>query len=304
MQPEIFDELGAALPVRHPLKGALRSTVTESGGWTATELTDYFLEARGAGVRIRPLRSLRGDSSPSGYSAWSGEETISFDSYGNPTEERSGDSDGATVLATDQARTTLTEYKPTDEAPFTVTRWLVGHPKRERVFGYSEDIAGTPLPGQQLAETTKTYFATGAVQTTTRVGIRGGTCGGVDDDTTAFTYAAHGVLEQTTESTGRITRTTAFDAKGMYGATVTTGYGNSLPKYRDGVWNPPPSDFNRDRDYARLRPAEMRPVPKSSQLQRGLGLEPTPLQGLKNAWSLSGMIGRRLAVINIVATKD
>jgi len=232
VQPEVFDELGAALPVRHPLKGALRSTVTESGGWTATELTDYFLEARGAGVRIRPLRSLRGDTSPSAITAWSGEETISFDTYGNPTEERSGDSDGYAVLATEQARTTITEYKPTDEAPFTTVRWLVGLPKREQVFGYSEDIAGTPTAGQLLSETTKTYFATGAVQATTRVGIRGGTCAGANDDTTSFTYAAHGGLATTTESSGRVT-TTSYEAKNVYPSSITT----TLPRYRDGVLN-------------------------------------------------------------------
>ena len=246
VQPEILDETGVALPVRHPLKGALRSTVTESGGWTATELADYYLEARGAGVRIRPLRSLRGDTSPSAITAWSGEETISFDSYGNPTEERSGDSDGYTVLATDQARTTITEYKPTDEAPFTISRWLVGLPKREQVFGYSEDIAGRPTAGQLLSETTKTYFATGAVQATTRVGIRGGTCAGANDDTTSFTYAAHGGLATTTESSGRVT-TTSYEAKNVYPSSITT----TLPRYRDGALNGTSSlTVNQITDYA------------------------------------------------------
>lgn len=246
VQPEILDETGVALPVRHPLKGALRSTVTESGGWTATELSDYYLEARGAGVRIRPLRSLRGDTSPSAITAWSGEETISFDAYGNPTEERSGDADGYTVLATDQARTTITEYKPTDEAPFTISRWLVGLPKREQVFGYSEDIAGTPTAGQLLSETTKTYHVTGAVHTTTRVGIRGGTCAGIDDDTTSFTYAAHGGLATTTESSGRVT-TTIYEAKNVYPSSITT----TLPRYRDGALNGTSSlTVNQITDYA------------------------------------------------------
>lgn len=45
------------------------------------------------------------------------------------------------------------------------------------------------------------------------------------------------------------------------------------------------------------------PRPRKKHLERAIGPEPSPLEGLKNAWAASGMIGRRLAVVTIVRTE-
>jgi len=230
VRPEVLDSLGAPLPVRHPLKGALVSSATEAGGWTASELVEYSAEPLGTGVRVRTRRSIQGDTSPSATSAWTASETLAFDGYGNPTEELNGNWDGVSIAPLEHARRTMTEY---DATPSRVTAWQLGLATRSRSFGYSEDIAGTPLPETLLGETTKTYLASGAVQTTTRKGIRGGSCAGPDDDTTTFEYfPTHGGVKKITESNGRVTDTT-YEAKSIYPATVTT----TFKTYVDGVWN-------------------------------------------------------------------
>ncbi|MBS2019518.1 MAG: VCBS repeat-containing protein [Deltaproteobacteria bacterium] len=230
VQPDVLDGTGTLLPVRHPLKGALLSTVTESDGWTASEITEYSAEPLGTGgVRIRPRRSIRGDISPTATSAWTAEEILAFDAYGNPTEELEGNWDGASIAPLDHARRSMTEY---DASPSRIAAWQIGLVTRERAFGYAEDIAGTPQPGQLLGETTKTYFASGAVLASTRKGIRGGTCAGADDDTTMFEYLAHGGVNKVTESNGRVTNTT-YEAKGIYPSNVST----TFRAYVDGAPN-------------------------------------------------------------------
>ena len=59
VQPEIVGASGSPLPVRHPLKGALLSTVTESGGWSTTELYQYQVAQLGSGPHSLAPRDPR-----------------------------------------------------------------------------------------------------------------------------------------------------------------------------------------------------------------------------------------------------
>lgn len=226
VQPEILDTAGVVLPVRHPLKGAPVSTITESDGWIATELIEYAVEPLGTGVRIRPRRELHGDVSPSQAAAWTAEETVSFDLFGNPTERVTGNWDGAAVGPPEQRRTTGTAY----EDDRTDSRWMIGLVTRQQSLGYSEDIDGNVDTAHVLGETRTTYNATGDVETTTRVNIRAPLCEGADDDVTTYSYRPTGLLKRSVEAAGpgavhfRVVDF-AYDAKNLYVASATTSVG-------------------------------------------------------------------------------
>ncbi len=228
VRPEVLDALGTPLPVRHPLKGALVSTVTESGGWTSTDLAEYFVEPLGAGVRIRPRRELHGDTSPSGISAWTADETIALDPFGYPTDRVSGNWDGAVIGPAEQRRSTITEYEN------RTASWQLGLVRRTQSIGYFEDIDGNVDPSHVLSDVATWYDAQGNVELTKRVGIRGGTCAGPDDDQTTFEYWPNGLVKVVHEQavhdpdTGEVyTRdvNTTYEAKSLYPQTVTTSVG-------------------------------------------------------------------------------
>lgn len=224
VRPDVLDGSGSVLGVRHPLKGALVSTTTESGGWTASDLMEFSAEPLRGGVRIRPKLELRGDTSPAGNTAWFAERTVSADAFGNPTEEISGNWDGAEI-SPDHARTVLTEYENR-----TTTEWHLGMVTRERNLGYSEDIAGVPDTAHLLGEVTKTYHPSSALRSSRRVGIRGGTCAGGNNDTDSYDVNGFGLVTLVRESTGREI-TTVYDAKKLYPASVST----QVERWLDGV---------------------------------------------------------------------
>lgn len=60
-------------------------------------------------------------------------------------------------------------------------------------------------------------------------------------------------------------------------------------------------DLSRDIDDV-LPFESMKPIPRRKRFDSAIG-EPTQLEGLKNAWCLSGTIGRRFVIVNIVRTE-
>lgn len=225
VRPQVADASGALLQLRHPLRGTLASTMTESGGWTALDLEQYSLEARGAGVRIRPRREIHGDATASG-TAWSARETTELDPYGFPVRSVTGDWDGTSIVG--RARTTVRNY---DHRADT---WLLGLVTRESLFGYAEDIVGTPKGFDPLSAVATTYDFFGRVTSTSRLGIRGGTCDGPNDDLTTFEYRQDGLVSVVHElavhdpETG-VTHTrdvtTTYQAHDLYPASVSVRAG-------------------------------------------------------------------------------
>jgi RHS repeat-associated protein len=190
VRPTVNDPGGAPLPIRHPLRGAVVSTVTESAGWTATDLVEHLVEALGDGVRIRERRTLRGEASGTGSGEWSAEETVSFDPFGHPTERVAGNWDGTAISPAEDRRTTKLEYEN------RVGPWQLGLVTRERRIGWSEDVAGGVDPTRVLSETVTAFDAKGSPEKSTRVMIRGGPCAGPDDATTTWAYWPNGLPKE------------------------------------------------------------------------------------------------------------
>jgi len=230
VQPEFLGANGSPLPVRHPLRGALVSTVTESGGWTTTELNQYQVEQLGSGVRVRSRRELHGDTSPSQTTVWTGEETREFDSFGNPTWRVAGNFDGDNIGPAEQRRTTGLEYEN-----HTDTQWMIGLVTRTQKQGYSVDIDGNVDPDHVLEDVVNTYNALGSMVSTSRVNIADPACAGPADDVKRLDYWPNGLLKASHESAGpggAYTRDVSFtyDAKNLYVATAQTNVGKiSLP---------------------------------------------------------------------------
>jgi RHS repeat-associated protein len=228
VRPQVLDASGTVLPVRYPLKGALISSVTETDGWVATELVEYALEPLGTGVRVRPWRELHGDVSPSATAAWTAEQTVSFDAYGNPTESVTGNWDGAAINPAEQRRTVGTLYE--NRTSGAGKEWMIGLVTRQQRLGYSEDIDGNADPAHVLGETLTTYDAKGNVATITRANIRAPLCDGADNDQTTYSYRASGVLKRSMEAAGpgdnyfRVVDF-AYDAKELYVASASTSVG-------------------------------------------------------------------------------
>jgi RHS repeat-associated protein len=225
VQPEIVGAGGSPLPVRHPLKGALLSTVTESGGWSTTELYQYQVDLLGSGVRIRSRRELHGDTSPSQSTAWTGEETREFDSFGNATWRVAGNLDGETIGPAEQRRTTGLEYENHTDA-----QWMIGLVTRVQKQGYSVDIDGNVDPDHVLEDVVNTYDSLGATVSTARVNIIDAACAGPADDVKRFDYWPNGLLKASHESAGPaggFSRDVNFtyDAKGLYVTTAQTSVG-------------------------------------------------------------------------------
>lgn len=111
VRAEITDGNGVTPSLRHPTKGLALSVVTESGGWTATDTSEYKVLTRGAGVTIWPHRDVHADVSPAGIAAQSAEETVLWDQYGNPRERVTGNWDGYAIAPPEQRRTTGADYE-------------------------------------------------------------------------------------------------------------------------------------------------------------------------------------------------
>ena len=226
VQPQIVDVNGIVLPVRHPLKGALISAVAESGGWTSTDLYDYRLEQLGWGVRIRARRSLHGETSPSQTSAWTGEETTSFDGFfGNPLVRLTGNYDGTSIAPPEETRTTGFEYEN-----HTGTDWRIGLVTHEQTQGYSEDINGTADVAHVLSDVVNTYSSTGLLNSTAHLNVRTSDCAGLADDVVRYDYYANGLLKRSDEASGpndAYTRDVSFtyDVKNLYVASAQTSVG-------------------------------------------------------------------------------
>ena len=225
VRPEILDSSGVALPVRHPLKGAPVSAITESDGWVATELYEYLVERLGTGVRVRPRRELREDMSPSQTAAWTAEETTRFDAFGNPIERVTGNYDGVNITPAEQRRTTGTEYENR-----VGLDWQIGLVTRQQQKGYSEDIDGNVDPAHVMGDVVTTYDASGAVASTARVNIRDASCEGPADDVTTFEYWPLGLLKASHEAAGprgAFTRNVNFtyEARNLYVASAQTSVG-------------------------------------------------------------------------------
>jgi RHS repeat-associated protein len=226
VQPQIADVNGALLPVRHPLKGALVSMVSESGGWTSTDLYEYRLEQLGWGARIRPKRERHGETSPSLTSAWTAEETTAFDAlFGNPLVHVTGNFDGTSIAPPNQTRTTGYQYED-----HTGTNWRIGLVTHEQTQGYSEDINGTVDTAHVLNDVVSTYDSTGALASKAHVNVRGANCGGLADDVVTYDYLPNGLLQHSRESAGpndayRRDVTFTYDAKNLYAASAQTSVG-------------------------------------------------------------------------------
>ena len=233
VRPEIADVNGVVPSLRHPLKGALVSTHTidVSSGHVSTDTSEYRLETRGNGVVIRPRREIHGEVSPSGAAAYTADETVSFDAYGNPTERVSGNWDGAAIAPVEQRRTTGAEYENRTTGAGKV--WQLGLVTREQSLGYSEDIDGTVDPAKVLGETVTTYDATGLVSSTKRMNIRAPGCAGLADDETTYEYFAHGLVKKTHDTAGFAAPggnylrdvTFTYEAQSLYVASASTNVG-------------------------------------------------------------------------------
>jgi YD repeat-containing protein len=216
----------SGITLRHPLRGALVSTVTESGGWTATDLEEHYVEILGDGVRIRPLREIHLDRSASGTFGWSARETTQFAPHGFPATSVTGPWNGGSIFG--RSRTTVLTYE------HRTAPWQLGLATRETLVGYSEDIQGTPNASATLSDIQTSYDALGRVQSSTRLNIRGGTCAGPNDDSTTFEYFSNGLIQAVHElavhdpDTGAThTRdvTTTYQALNLYPASVTVRAG-------------------------------------------------------------------------------
>ena len=225
VRAEVLDSNGVVLPVRHPLKGAPISTVTESGGWRSVELHEYLAEPLGSAVRVRPRRDRHGDVSPSATAAWTAEETTQFDAFGNPSARVTGNYDGSTIAPPEQRRTTLTTYENR-----TGAEWQLGLITQQDTVGYSEDVDGNIDPARVLSRHVTSYDARGSVEATARVNIRAAGCDGPSDDVKKFGYSPRGLLKASREMAGpggAFTRDVHFtyDARDLYVATAETRVG-------------------------------------------------------------------------------
>ena len=227
VQPELLGANGSPLPVRHPLKGALLSTVTESGGWTTTELNQYRVEQLGSGVRMRPSRELHGDTSPSQTSAWTAEESADFDDFGNPRVRTTGNYDGSAFAPPEQTLRTGFEYENHTDA-----QWMIGLVTRTQKQGYSVDIDGSVDPAHVLEDIVNTYNSVGSMVSTSRVNITDAACAGPADDVKRLDYWPNGLLKASHENAGprgdyaRDVNFT-YDAKNLYVATAQASVGKA-----------------------------------------------------------------------------
>lgn len=203
-----------------PLKGAIRSTVTQSAGWVATELVEYLAQPLGAGVCIRPRREIHGDTSPTLTTAWSAEETKSFDAFGNPTAPVTGNFDGAGISPAEQRRTSLTQYENRTTGP--AQRWQIGLVTRQEKLGYSQDIDANVDPKRVLSDVVTQYNAVGDVDSSRRVAIRAPFCNGADDDLTTYEYLPNGLLRVQHDANGSRRVIISYDAKSLYPERVET----------------------------------------------------------------------------------
>lgn len=222
VQPVMYGTGGTALPVRHPLKGTIVSTITESDGWVATESHQYSVDLLGAGIRIRSYRDYHGDTAPSGKMAWSAEETAGFDEFGNPTKRVTGNLDGASIGPAQERRITVTEYE--NRSSGTPGLWQIGLVTRQQTIGYSEDIDGTVDSSHVLSEQAFAYDAKGGLISKARVGIRGEFCDGPSSDLTTYTYSPNGLVRGMKEANGRETKTT-YDPTSLYPVQIETRVG-------------------------------------------------------------------------------
>jgi hypothetical protein len=219
VRPQIADAAGNVVPVRHPLKGAQVSVITESGGWTSSELHDYRVDTLGAGARIRPSRVLTGEVGPSGTTAWAADDYREPDAYGNATVTVSGDFDGVDIGVGPKRRTTRTSYENRTDA-----RWQIGLVTGQSHYGYSEDIGGNVQAERLLAQTSTGYYPNGSVETTSRLNVTGEFCDGPTDDVTTYEYWPNGLVKVAHEPNGRNV-TTIYDATNLYPARVETRVG-------------------------------------------------------------------------------
>ncbi len=227
----VRDDSGAPLPVRHPLKGAVRTTLVASGNATSVELSDYRVKpltygrgivARAQGVRIREKSMLAGDCVGAAC-AWSGTNVLEQDEHGFPTRVEAGESDGARIVDGPERIETLATYEHREDS------WMLGLTREQRVLGTTADIHGAPRPDRLLAHTLWTYTPSGKVHTVTRPALTPSGCQGPSEDVTTYTYNALGLV-RTIAHAGKNTLTIAYDAANLYPREKST----NVTRYVDG----------------------------------------------------------------------
>lgn len=222
VRAEVADSSGNVAAVRHPLKGAQVSLVSESGHWTSTEIREYRVEALGGGVRIRPSRVLTGESGSSGVARWAADEYREPDAYGNPTFTVSGNFNGVEIGRGPERRTTVTDYENRTDA-----RWQIGLVTGQRHVGYSEDADGSAYAERLLAQSSTEYDARGSVAMSARLNVTGPRCDGPADDVTTYEYWPNGLVKVAHEPNGRNV-TTTYDRSNLYPARVETRVGKMV----------------------------------------------------------------------------